>query len=116
MDNDSGAEEEIINGDNLNGEAHTSIYRSVEDGAHLAGGRIAELLKEERQNIGTPEPLGNGANRYKRALEIDDVSDEEYQDAVPGRSDSPVDSMLSIPDDTPSIQVGHTVWRLFFYS
>jgi hypothetical protein len=109
VDNDSGAEERTINGDDINGNAHTPTQTSNGNGnenrTQLAAGRITELLQEERGNATTPEPLGNGTNRYKAAKELDTASEDESLDALPRRAGSPIDSILSIPDDSPSIQV-----------
>lgn len=105
-DNDSGAEEATINGDEVNGRAHTPTLGTAENGAHTAGGgRIAELLKEERQNADTPEPLGNGTNLYKATQDVYVTSEDGSLDALPRRPASPIDSMLSLPDDSPSVQV-----------
>lgn len=105
MDNDSGAEEDTINGNIIvadgqqeNDEVHDTMPRA-------GGGRIAKLLEEERGSAPTPQPLGNGDNRYKAAQHIDSESDNGSMDALPRRAGSPIDSLLSIPDDTPSIQV-----------
>ena len=72
---------------------------------------IAEMLEEEMQAPATPVPLGNGlvSNRYREILrdQLDDVSDDSSSEAgvAPRRLASPVDSMLSGPDDSPSVQV-----------
>ncbi|KAB5549926.1 Golgi CORVET complex core vacuolar protein 8-domain-containing protein [Coniochaeta sp. 2T2.1] len=71
---------------------------------------IADILEEELQAPGTPTALGNGsaiAHRYREIIrenEGDTVSDSGSADAIPRRAGSPIDSLLSIPDDTPSIQ------------
>jgi len=72
---------------------------------------IADILEEELQAPGTPTALGNGsiAHRYREIIkenEADAVSDNGSTDAIPRRAGSPIDSLMSIPDDTPSIQVG----------
>lgn len=75
------------------------------------GGHIAEILEEELQAPGTPvPPLGNGsiAHRYReivRETEADTVSENGSTDAIPRRAGSPIDSLLSVPDDSPSVQV-----------
>lgn len=106
MDNDSGAEEATINGDEMNGNSHTPTQTHQENGTYSAVGRIAELLQEERENTITPEPLGNGTNRYKATQDLGSPSEDGSLDALPRRVGSPIDSMLSIPDDSPSVQVG----------
>jgi vacuolar protein sorting-associated protein 8 len=70
---------------------------------------IVEMWEEEMEAPTTPIELGNGtvANRYRQILQDqqDDVSEEGSVDAVPGRAPSPIDSLLSVPDDSPSVQV-----------
>lgn len=71
---------------------------------------IAEILEEELQAPSTPTPLGNGslAHRYHEIVkenEADAASETGSTDAAPRRAGSPIDSLLSIPDDTPSVQV-----------
>ncbi|GJD02932.1 vacuolar assembly/sorting protein VPS8 [Colletotrichum higginsianum] len=69
----------------------------------------ASLLDDEVQtSSSTPPAIGNGAvsNRYREILreQAEDASDEGSADAVPKRAGSPVDSLMSVPDDSPSIQ------------
>src|ERR1035441_3825556 len=114
-DNDSGAEEATLNGDELNGGQVTPTQTSNENGSPAAGGRIAELLQEERKGASTPPQLGNGINRYKAIQQIESPSEDGSLDALPRRPDSPVDSMLSVPDDSPSVQVGQAVRSFIIY-
>ncbi len=101
-ENDSGAEEATINGDAYNG---TEDVGDVENGPSPTGGRISELLQEEREGASTPQPLGNGVNRYKAAQQPESASEDGSLDALPRRTGSPIDSLLSVPDDSPSVQV-----------
>ncbi|KAH7391367.1 vacuolar assembly/sorting protein-like protein VPS8 [Cadophora sp. MPI-SDFR-AT-0126] len=103
VENDSGAEEATINGDDQDGGEHTPT-RNVDDDGRSAAGRIVELLEEARDEASTPDQLGNGTNRYKAARQIDNPSEDESLDALPRRAGSPIDSLLSIPDDSPSVQ------------
>lgn len=61
------------------------------------------------RDSGTPDPIANGqvSRRYREILRerVEDASDEGSIDAAPRRAGSPIDSLLSVPDDTPSIQV-----------
>src|SRR6187402_1694525 len=107
-ENDSGAEEATINGDDVNGGVRTPTPTGNESGTPLAGGRIVELLQEARDGAPTPEPLGNGINAYKTAQPLDSPSEDGSMDALPRRAGSPIDSLLSVPDDSPSVQVGQT--------
>lgn len=117
VENDSGAEEATINGDDHDGGEHTPT-RTVDGYGRPAQGRIVELLEEARDDAPTPDQLGNGTNRYKVARQIDSPSEDESLDALPRRAGSPIDSLLSVPDDSPSVQVGlgNINWGLFFNS
>lgn len=68
---------------------------------------ISEMLEEELAAGVSPEPVGNGVHGkgYKIIDTAEGHFDDGSQDGTPPRNGSPVDSMLSIPDDTPSIQV-----------
>jgi hypothetical protein len=104
VENDSGAED-AINGDVAAENLHAPYTENGENGKQNGGGRIAELLQEERGAAPTPQPLGNGINRYKAAQQIDDGSEDGSVENLPRRKGSPIDSLLSIPDDSPSLQV-----------
>jgi hypothetical protein len=73
------------------------------------GGHVADILEEERQAAGTPIGNGSIARRYRdiiRANAGDDTASENGSvDAAPRRVGSPIDSLLSVPDDSPSVQV-----------
>lgn len=70
---------------------------------------IAEILEEERQEDATIAPSdshGAIATRYRQLLrEQDDASDSGSAEGLPRRAGSPIDSLLSVPDDSPSVQV-----------
>lgn len=71
---------------------------------------ISELLELERQQSSEQQAGDTDTgvvNRYKQLAhgETDAASDNGSADALPRRAGSPVDSSLSIPDDTPSVQV-----------
>ncbi|CAL3972474.1 unnamed protein product [Diplocarpon coronariae] len=101
VETDSGVEEVAISGDAVNSGGHTS----TEDGAGmLSAGRIAEPLEEARDAAPASQQLGNGANRYGVARQTDDSSGDESMDAPPRRAGSPIESLLSVPDDSPSVQ------------
>ena len=102
-DNDSGAEEGSINRDVKPADSHIAVRDGATNGTEQAGERILELLEEERDDAATPQPLGNGVNRYKKLPHLDDELEDGSSDALPRRPESPVDS---IPDDSPSVQVG----------
>ncbi|KAI2603830.1 Golgi CORVET complex core vacuolar protein 8-domain-containing protein [Hypoxylon fragiforme] len=71
------------------------------------GNQIAEIIEEERQDIVSEKPIETGtiANRYQQLLrDRDDASEEGSNEGIPRRAGSPIDSLLSVPDDSPSIQ------------
>ncbi|KAM0163295.1 hypothetical protein ACHAPG_001218 [Botrytis cinerea] len=105
-ENSSGAEEDTVDGQDVleNGFADTPQDVDADDVEHLVGGRIAELLQEERdEGILTPQKLGNGT-KYKQPQDIENASEDGSVGAPPRRISSPIDSVLSIPDDSPSVQ------------
>lgn len=70
---------------------------------------IVGLLDDETQtSSSTPPATESGAlpNRYREILreQADNVSDEGSVDAFPKRVGSPIDSLMSVPDDSPSVQ------------
>ena len=105
-ENDSGAEEDTINGDVANGGQHAAA--DEESNSEREGeGRIVELLREEQEDAPTPpQKLGNGTNRYRATEPVESASEDGSMDTVPRRAASPIESLLSIPDDSPSVQVG----------
>lgn len=104
-ENDSGAEEDTINGDVANGGQHAAADEES-SGGREGEGRIVELLRDEQEDAPTPQKLGNGSNRYRATEPVESASEDGSMDAVPRRAGSPIESLLSIPDDSPSVQVG----------
>ncbi|KAL3422188.1 vacuolar assembly sorting protein vps8 [Phlyctema vagabunda] len=107
-ENDSGAEDD--GGSTIRGsqDGHASVPNGNENGPSPSPGgtRIVEMLQEEREGTSSPHHLGNGtlATRYKEMQQSDGVSEDGSIDAVPRRVGSPVDSILSNPDHSPSVQ------------
>lgn len=71
---------------------------------------VADISEEEPQSPVTPIPGGVGSvsSRYRELAESaqqETTSDDGSTDTIPRRVDSPTDSSLSIPDDSPSVQV-----------
>lgn len=90
-------------GDSFDDDDDEATVRGTTEGDHLA-----DIVEEARQDVSTPDIGGNGVvNRYREILheEQEAPSDNGSTDALPRRAGSPVDSMLSGPDDTPSIPV-----------
>ncbi|KAI6473490.1 hypothetical protein MCOR17_002594 [Pyricularia oryzae] len=78
-----------------------------------AADRIVEILEEEQEearHAEPPTPIGNGvaAQRYHKLMldsRNDTASDDGSIDGgLPRRAGSPIDSLLSVPDDSPSAQ------------
>jgi len=113
-ENDSGAEEDTINGDVANGEQDATAGEESENGGK-GDGPIVELLQKERAEASAPQKLGNGTNRYRAAQPVESASEDGSMDAVPRRAGSPIESVLSIPDDSPSVQVGQTTNDLYIF-
>ena len=72
---------------------------------------INDAFEEELQTFASPTtPTGGSSirNRYRELVEAEHEtpSEDGSTEMVPVvRVDSPIDSVMSIPDDTPSIQV-----------
>ncbi|CAG8980533.1 hypothetical protein HYALB_00002530 [Hymenoscyphus albidus] len=103
-DSDSGGEEDTINGDDNGTRQDGFNVEESEDGSHAEGERIRQLLEEERENPATPLQITNGVNRYKANRIADSASEDGSLDALPRRAQSPIESVTSIPDDSPSVQ------------
>ncbi|RYP20878.1 hypothetical protein DL765_002528 [Monosporascus sp. GIB2] len=70
-------------------------------------GHIAEILEEERQEEAESAPPRDNplSNRYRQLLrDTDDVSEEGSSEGLPRRVGSPIGSLQSVPDDSPSVQ------------
>lgn len=102
------------------GDAASSDDGTVKDAPDTMG-VVAQLVEQELQDHPTPLELGSGplTHRYREILrEQEDDSSElssvaaSSVDALPKRVGSPIDSVMSGPDDTPSIQVHHIETRL----
>ncbi|KAI5864678.1 Golgi CORVET complex core vacuolar protein 8-domain-containing protein [Durotheca rogersii] len=90
----------------LDGDAASSDDETIKgDQEH---DHVAEIAEPQRQDsIASESPTENGviANRYRQLLrDHEDASDEGSSDGLPRRAGSPVDSLLSGPDDSPSLQ------------
>lgn len=89
----------------------TVIHEREEDGIVGLLDGIAlddESGGDDRETSDASPAIENGAvsNRYRQILreQADDVSEEGSVDAAPRRVGSPIDSLLSVPDDSPSVQ------------
>lgn len=70
-----------------------------------AGGRVVELLEEEMADTTTPVANGFRGKGYRNIQGQDEASDDGSVDETPRRAESPLGSVLSNPDDSPSVQV-----------
>jgi len=70
------------------------------------GEQIMEALEEERAAAST-QPTENGfpSRGFKKVPVLDEASDNGSLNHVPGQVESPTGSVLSNPDDTPSVPV-----------
>jgi hypothetical protein len=68
-------------------------------------GRIVELLEEERTSAVTPIANGFSGKDYRTFQRPDEASEDGSADQTPRRIESPSGSILSNPDDSPSVQV-----------
>lgn len=71
---------------------------------------IADLLEDDRRSTDSPAPPpgpSSVAHRYRELLEAEreTTSEDGLVDAIPQLAASPLGSMLSVPDDSPSVQV-----------
>lgn len=80
---------------------------AMDDNDVIKGGRIADILAEERAAASSPLAHENGINGrgYKNTHNDDDASEASFQESIPRRPASPMESETSVPDDTPSVQV-----------
>lgn len=72
------------------------------------GDHIADILEEERREDATAAPETDGplANHFRQLLrDNDDASDTGSAEGLPRRAGSPIDSLLSAQDGSPSVQV-----------
>ena len=99
VDNDSGEEEK----DSIDVTADTEHGQNGSE----PGERIIQLLQEERDGGGppTPQQIGSRTNRYQVAQQAEDGSEDGTPEVLPRRPGSPPESIMSNPDDTPSVQV-----------
>ncbi|KAH8813143.1 Golgi CORVET complex core vacuolar protein 8-domain-containing protein [Xylogone sp. PMI_703] len=104
---DSGAEEDTTKEPQPQNDATDATATDNgrgQNGVRSNGSRFVELLEEERKEISTPTPLGNGVNRYKAMQQqVDGASEDGSVDVLPQEVRSPVGSFPSNPDDTPSV-------------
>jgi hypothetical protein len=106
-DSDSGGEEATINGDARDIRRNGDTVDDGDSQLDVEGGRISELLQEEQERPSTPEKVTNGTNRYKATRDLESASEDGSLDAIPRGVQSPMESVMSIPDDSPSVQVGN---------
>ncbi|KAI3324556.1 Golgi CORVET complex core vacuolar protein 8-domain-containing protein [Xylariaceae sp. AK1471] len=91
---------------NEDGDAVSSDEETIKgdiDQGHSTEESEEELLEDASD---APPDQGSVANRYRQLLRDQaDGSDEgSSMDGLPRRAGSPIDSLLSVPDDSPSVQ------------
>lgn len=93
------------------------VQASSDDGTVTAereeDGNAGLLDDEETEATVTSPVMENGtiSNRYRQILraQADAVSEEGSVDAAPKRVGSPIDSLMSVPDDSPSVQASEVL-------
>ncbi|KAI1649943.1 Golgi CORVET complex core vacuolar protein 8-domain-containing protein [Daldinia loculata] len=89
------------------GEGVSSDDETIRPEREVEQEQLEEDVDGELGSIVSDQPTGNGvvANRYRQLLRNrDDVSEAGSSEGLPRRAGSPIDSLLSIPDDSPSVQ------------
>ncbi|KAI1656838.1 Golgi CORVET complex core vacuolar protein 8-domain-containing protein [Daldinia decipiens] len=89
------------------GEGVSSDDETIKPERGIEQEQLEEDVEGEPGSIVSDQPTGNGvvANRYRQLLRNhDDVSEAGSSEDLPRRAGSPIDSLLSIPDDSPSVQ------------
>jgi len=86
------------------------IPEAMAENGEDTGGRIVEILAEERAGTSSPLAHENGINGrgYRNAQKNDDASAALFPEPISQRPASPMESEASFPDDTPSVQVPHS--------
>lgn len=106
------SDEETVIGSTRDAEA--DVPQLSADDVHDADADVPQLVVEEVQDEPAPSEMGNGsvAGRYREIMQEQREDGSELSsldagsvDALPRRVGSPIDSIMSGPDDTPSIQV-----------
>ncbi|KAI0444907.1 vacuolar assembly/sorting protein VPS8 [Xylaria telfairii] len=91
------------------GDAASSDDETIKGDLDLDQGHVADVLEEELHDDASNSPPVQGsvaASRYHQLLRDQaDVSDAgSSMDGLPRRAGSPIGSLLSVPDDSPSVQ------------
>lgn len=78
-----------------------------QNGSEPGEERIIQLLQEERDRGGpsTPQQIDNRTNQYQVVQQAEDGSENGASEVLPRQPGSPPESIMSNPDDTPSVQV-----------
>lgn len=105
VDNDSGEEEKDVAAAGGNVMEQEQDQDDSEQGEEQGEERIVQLLQEERDAPPTPQRMGNKPNRYKAVQQAENEYEDGSSDVLPQRPGSPPESVMSNPDDTPSVQV-----------
>jgi hypothetical protein len=106
--NDSGEEEKDTGEVAVATEEGVTEHEQNQNDTEPAEDDIVQLLQEERDAPPTPQDASR-TNRYKAVHDAGYGSEEGSSENLPRRPGSPPESIMSNPDDTPSIQVGSTL-------
>jgi hypothetical protein len=114
---EDGGGEDTTELENANKHSNTNGAAAATADGVVDGGRIVELLEEERANAPTPIENGFRGRGYQHVQGSDQASEDgSVQLRPPPRGESPSGSLLSIPDDTPSVQVNRSYLELKSYA
>ncbi|CAM1504301.1 Fc.00g018920.m01.CDS01 [Cosmosporella sp. VM-42] len=96
----------------LTGDVDSENGETVKDAPNEAGD-VAQLEEQEMEDHQTPVEMGNGgvSNRYRQIMQEQHLDGSDVSSlggssvlGLPKRAGSPIDSVMSGPDDTPSVQ------------
>ena len=101
----------------LPGDADSENSDTIKNASDEAGD-VAQLVEQEMEDHPTPVEMGNGgvSNRYRQIMQEQHLDGSDVSSlggssvlGLPRRAGSPINSMMSEPDDTPSVQVRTTI-------
>ena len=102
MDNESGEEEKDSIDVAVTNEVPTE---HGQNGSEPGEDKIVQLLPDERDAPPPPPQIGNMTNRYEVVQQVESEPEDGSLEVLPQRLGTPPESIMSSPDNTPSVQV-----------